>query len=1232
MISSALLLADLKRRLALLESDLRAQSEDPDVEWSTQLRAEHERATQRGRTALTWSAWRDGEVSQAAVAWIIASTFVRFCEDNHLLDGHPTAGRSPVWLAGPDDRTARAVEHQQAHYEQHPTDNSRDWLLIAFRALADLPAGRGLVDPDHNPVWRAPISAPAADALVRFWQEPAHDGTLLRDFTDPDLGTRFLGDLYQDLSDYAKKTYALLQTPVFVEEFILDRTLTPAIEEFGLPGLKLIDPTCGSGHFLLGAFARLDAAWQVHAPNLDARERVQRALDSIHGVDLNPFAVAIARFRLTVAALQASGDTTLTAAPAYKYHLAVGDSLLGAQGVQQELDLLADDEEPFAYAAEDLADYHGILEPGTYHVVVGNPPYITVKDKALSDAYRKAYTTCHRQYALSVPFMELFFRLARREGADGGAGHVGQITSNSFMKREFGTKLIENLLSGADLTNPVDLTAVIDTSGAYIPGHGTPTVILTGRRRRPTTPTVKAALGVRGEPGQPADPAHGLVWCEITTHINDAAHNGTYVTITDLPRDALAHHPWSLSGGGAAGLFEILQSQASTTLGSVAMRIGFMAMSHADEEFTYPALILSQRPLRADLFPPLVPGDIVRDFRATPVDVTWFPYRGHELEVVDLGSAEARLLWPLRSDLGFRATFGGLNYFEVGRPWYEWHQVPKDVDAHAWAISFAEVATHNHFVLDRGGRVFKQTAPVIKLSASATESDHLSLVAILNTSTACFWLKQVSHNKGSQSGTGGFMHDEWEEFYQFNSTKVQKFPLPRHDAIDRGRDVDALAQRLAGTTARAALQPFQAHSRTSGSSDNDAAEGCRPVAGSAGMGATKEPLGTTGLRPSAALADAHRQYDHTRTRMIFEQEELDWHAYALYGLIGADLTYGGDLNTLTLGERAFEIALSRQIDSGAEESVWFERHHSTPMTQIPSTWPADYRATVERRLAEIDTNPHIRLLERPEYKRRWATTPWETQQTEALRTVALDRLERAALWRDAHGAATLSIAQLADRTRDDEILRSILELLAGTAQLDVVQTLTALLKDEAVPFLAAYRLKDTGMTKFREWQHVWDLQRREDAGQTVSIPVPPKYAPTDFRSTPSWRARGKLDVPKERFIAYPGVSRAGDSSPVLGWAGWDHADQALALARAVGDMRGLGAADDAIVPLLAGLAELEPWLHQWHAEADPARGGSPAAAVTAMLDHELSTTGLTRPELDAWRPSAATRGRKAREA
>lgn len=106
-------------------------------------------------------------------------------------------------------------------------------------------------------MWRWPLSADAARGLVDFWRQADPDtSALLHNFADPAWETRFLGDLYQDPSAEAKKKYALLQTPEFAEEFILDRTLEPALEEFGLAATRCIDPTCGSGHFLLGAFGR----------------------------------------------------------------------------------------------------------------------------------------------------------------------------------------------------------------------------------------------------------------------------------------------------------------------------------------------------------------------------------------------------------------------------------------------------------------------------------------------------------------------------------------------------------------------------------------------------------------------------------------------------------------------------------------------------------------------------------------------------------------------------------------------------------------------------------------------------------------------------------------------------------------------------------------------------------------------------------------------------------------
>ena len=98
------------------------------------------------------------------------------------------------------------------------------------------------------------------------------------------------------------------------------------------------------------------------------------------------------------------------------------------------------------------------------------------------------------------------------------------------MKREFGSKLIVEL---PDKAGP---TLVVDTSGAFIPGHGTPTVILVGRNQRPVGPTVRAVLGVRGEPGRPEDPAKALVWTSIIEHIDNPQWDDIWITVTDLDR------------------------------------------------------------------------------------------------------------------------------------------------------------------------------------------------------------------------------------------------------------------------------------------------------------------------------------------------------------------------------------------------------------------------------------------------------------------------------------------------------------------------------------------------------------------------------------------------------------------------------------------------------------------------------------------------------------------------
>lgn len=1198
MIDSSALLADLKGQLKVLQADLEQRAEDSSNAWGARLKEEYAEALRRERTGWSWVDWRDNEVDQAAVAWIVSTTFLRFCEDNDLLvgakiDGLPTA---VGWIAGPGDRVQRAEENLTAYFRDKPTHNRRHWLQQGFAVLAAQPAGAALVDPKHNPVWKAEISPEVATALIAFWRRTNDDGTLAHDFTDPNLETRFLGDLYQDLSEHAKKTYALLQTPVFVEEFILDQTLSPALAEFGLDGLKLIDPACGSGHFLLGAFERLNQAWLEAAPGLDAKERVRRAMASIHGVDINPFAVAIARFRLTVAGLQAAGERSLVGVPAMGFRLAIGDSLLGVRGgLDQTFDF--DDDEgaaAFSYDTEDLNEYFGILQPGQYHVVVGNPPYIQPKDKALNALYRIAYVSAAGKYALSAPFMELLFRLAIRGEQGQGAGYIGQITSNSFMKREFGKKLIEHLFAGNDIGNPVDLTAVIDSSGAWMPGHnfdGTPTVIIFGRRRRPVSEAVRAVLGKRDDAGKLANPAKGPVWTELSEHFEEPGYDGTYVTVADLDRKILASHPWSLSGGGARDVMKVLEASGVRNPTEIAYRIGVFGVVGADEAFM--ATAATPRRIGADnSFRPVVAGDQVRDFSISLADPAFFPYDDrHELDSLESHPAVARRLWLVRTELGNRATFSKQTYFAEGRPWYEWHQLPKDRGAHDWSITFAEIATHNHFVLDRGRKVFGRTAPIIKLPDNADEGKHLELLGVLNSSTVCFWLKQVAQKKGGDADTA------WLRTYAFNSTNVGRVPLPPKLLLRRPRTLDTLATQLRAASPASVIETWLA-----------------------------QPT----LHLSDALLTAEAECKRFRARMIFEQEELDWEVYRLYGLIDADLTYSSSaIEGIMLGERAFEIDLARRVAEGIEKTAWFERHNSIPITAMPEAWPADYKALVQRRLDLIESDNNIRLLEKPEFKRRWATTAWHTERTEALQAAILDRLEDLTLWQDPQGPTARSVAELADLLRSDPVLKELARALTGTVEPDLGAVIGGLVPDETVPFLAAYRYKPSGVEKYRAWQEVWALQRREDAGEKVTIPVPPKYGQSDFAKATYWKARGKLDVPKERFIAYPGVAREGDPTPVLGWAGWSHRDQALALAREIPVQQALAADDAALEPLVAGLVELEPWLGQWYSEIEPQFGASPASVISGVVDQYLARLEKTRDQVTAWTPPAAIRGRRA---
>jgi hypothetical protein len=974
--------------------------------------------------------------------------------------------------------------------------------------------------------------------------------------------------------------------------------------------------------------------------------------------------------------MRACGVTRLIDAPAFRMNLVCGDSLLhvplksgGSKFTkgQREFDAMvteADGEVDHAYLSEDLPELKRILKPNQYHAVVANPPYIVPKDRALNEQYRNRFESCAGKYSLAAPFLEQLFRLAT------SGGYTGQITANSFMKREFGKKLIESFLP------TIDLTHVIDSSGAYIPGHGTPTVILFGRTRPTVTDRIRTVMGIRGEPSTPDDPSHGLVWSAIVAQVDHPGSQSEFVSVGDSLREQFYRHPWSIGGGGASELKEQIEESSGQALLDVAnTAIGLVTLE--DDAYAAARTDWLRRGIESSEQAGFVEGDRIRDWEINDPSTALFPHDWSSRKPQLSGQGQ-KLLWPLKTNLSNRLWFRKTQV-ERGLTWFEYGMLSGPVTSTPLSIAYGEIATHNHFVLDRGGKVFKQTAPVIKLPREASEDDHLALLGFLNSSTVCFWMKQVAHQKQMMGGDGIRIESKAKVPYAFSGTQLGKLPIPeawkdgplRERLLDLTRCMDQLASRLPALTPE------------------------RAIASSPGNSAV---IRATWQR----LQDERRK---VRSQMVLLQEEIDFTVYAMWNLADRNLM-SDRLDwpevTLDAGDRPFDILRGKNEDDFPVPNG------------IPASWPSDLQNLWQRRMDAISNSAELRLIEDPHYKRRWRGRQGlfnHTENQDELQSACVkwltDRLESyfdfdgrmAVVGQGAEvggpGESTnsdpalaaiqlYSLATLADVAGKDRDFMQVAELYRDDPAFNVLALVEGLVTAEAVPLLPILRYKDSGLRKHEEWEKTWELQRREDAVRdeleevrrqltlannqedrchletkikelTTSIPVPPKYVSADFISGNHWRLRGKLDVPKERWISFPGAE-AEDGSLMICWAGYDHLQQAQAISAwyvEIRDQQG-GHNDKRLIPLLACLLELLPWIKQWHNSSDnefnmamgdffegfikeesrqlPRPATEPTEPDGEDLFPDAATTityGWSLPEIQAWKPSARRPAKRA---
>jgi len=321
------------------------------------------------------------------------------------------------------------------------------------------------------------------------------------------LGTiyeRFLGRVVRTTEQRVKieekpevrKAGGVYYTPQYIVEYIVKNTVGKLLEACKTPGdaakLKILDPACGSGSFLVGVYAflidwhikyfdskkKLSAADRPDAyydsdgrVRLTARLKREILINNLFGVDIDQQAVEVTRFSLSLKALEDTRREELyeerslfkeTVLPDLNNNIKCGNSLIGPDYFSGKM--FPDSEElrrvnPFDWQRE----FSAIFSSGGFDAVIGNPPYVRMEEFKPIKFYLKTKYRSHEERAdVFTYFLEQAIRLTNFRAI------IGMILSNKFSIAKYGKPLREMIEENTCIEEITDFAGVRIFKGATV--------------------------------------------------------------------------------------------------------------------------------------------------------------------------------------------------------------------------------------------------------------------------------------------------------------------------------------------------------------------------------------------------------------------------------------------------------------------------------------------------------------------------------------------------------------------------------------------------------------------------------------------------------------------------------------------------------------------------------------------------------------------------------------------
>jgi len=276
-----------------------------------------------------------------------------------------------------------------------------------------------------------------------------------------------------------KKAGGVYYTPTYIVDYIVRHTVGKLLEGKTVrqaANVRICDPACGSGSFLLGAYQYLldwHLKWYVDNDSekwsrgrepkifqfikddwrLTTAEKKRILLNNIYGVDIDAQAVEVTKLSLLLKVLEHETGDTLgrqlsmfheRALPDLGHNIKCGNSLIGPDFYdQQELSLLDDDTRQRINVFDWQTEFPAIFTSGGFDAVIGNPPYIRVHrlDEPEKNYYWVKYNTFVAKADIYACFIQKGIQLLCAKGM------LAFITPNTWASLESFTNLRKHVLA-----------------------------------------------------------------------------------------------------------------------------------------------------------------------------------------------------------------------------------------------------------------------------------------------------------------------------------------------------------------------------------------------------------------------------------------------------------------------------------------------------------------------------------------------------------------------------------------------------------------------------------------------------------------------------------------------------------------------------------------------------------------------------------------------------------------